>query len=144
MAVTWRFSLYKQNAEQVKQELDKLGKSYTMHDVVDLARDEDNYMHDMFEWDDSIAGEKYREEQARHIIHMLVFVDEKTDEPSPVRVVYSVPDMPRIYSPTTVIMKQPDQYKQLLEQAIIELRSFQKKYKHLSELSEVLDAIDAL
>lgn len=144
MNVAWRLSLYKQSAERVKQELDTLGDSYTMHDVVDMARPEDHYMHDMFEWDNSIAGEKYREEQARKIVHMLVFVDEKTEKPSPVRVFYSAPLEPRKYEPTMVILKQPDKHKALLDQAMSELYAFKRKYEHLTELSEVFSAIDAL
>lgn len=141
----WKFSgYYKQDPEKVKQEIDKLGESFTMHDIVDMARGEDHFMHDMFEWDDSIAGEKYREQQAGLIVRMLVFRDEETEKPTPVRVFYSASDEPRKYSPTTVIIRQPDAYKTLLEQALIELRAFQRKYSSLSELSDVFDAIDAL
>ena len=144
MSVTWRFSLYKQKADKVKEELDKLGDSYTMHDVVDMARPKDHYMHDMFEWDDAIAGEKYREEQARKIVHMLVFTEEETEKPSPVRVFYSSPAESKKYEPTQLIFRKPDEHKALLETAIRELQAFKRKYQALTELSEVFDAIDAL
>lgn len=144
MSVAWRFPLYKQDPEMVKHELNKLGDSYTMHDVVDMARDESHYMHSMFEWDDSIAGEKYRESQAQKIVHMLVYIDEETEKPSPVRVFYADPIEVRQYTPTKLILRDRDKYKGLLDQAIIELKAFRKKYEHLAELSAVFDAIDLL
>lgn len=36
--------------------------------VVDAARSEDSPLHDSFEWDDTVAGEAWRREQARKII----------------------------------------------------------------------------
>ena len=49
----------------------------TPHRLVEVSRDENAPMHSEFEWDDSIAGEKYREEQAKKVIQHLVIV--KTD-----------------------------------------------------------------
>jgi hypothetical protein len=36
--------------------------------VVDAARPQRSALHDYFEWDDAIAGEAFRREQARHLI----------------------------------------------------------------------------
>lgn len=48
-------------------------------DVVDDARDFNSPLHDCFEWDDSIAGEKYREEQARVLIK-TVYIQKRVSE----------------------------------------------------------------
>lgn len=40
----------------------------TPEDVLDFARPEDSPLHSYFEWDDSIAGEKYRYRQAAGLI----------------------------------------------------------------------------
>jgi len=39
--------------------------------VVDEARPEDSPLHAAFEWDDSIAAEKYRLEQARRLLRQV-------------------------------------------------------------------------
>ena len=59
------------DANKVGAELEKLGEDITASGVVALARKKSSAMHDYFEWDDSIAGEKYRESQARTLIKML-------------------------------------------------------------------------
>lgn len=49
--------------------------------VVDRAKDPENPMHKMFEWDNKIAGARYRLQQARALIsdfEVLVEVDERT------------------------------------------------------------------
>ena len=46
--------------------------------LLDESRDEDSPLHGEFEWNDGIAAEKYRENQARHIINCLVTAHEST------------------------------------------------------------------
>lgn len=48
----------------------------TAKTLLDECRDENSPLHDEFEWNDGIAAEKYRENQARHIISCLVTVHE--------------------------------------------------------------------
>jgi hypothetical protein len=40
-------------------------------DVVNAARDEDSVLHSHFQWNDTIAGEKYRLSQARQLIRLV-------------------------------------------------------------------------
>ena len=58
--------------QAMKRELDEIAArergNLEPQAVVDRARDPNNVLHDSFEWDDSIAGEKYRLEQARALI----------------------------------------------------------------------------
>ena len=58
--------------QAMKRELDEIAArghgNLEPKAVVDRARDPKNILHDSFEWDDSIAGEKYRIEQARALI----------------------------------------------------------------------------
>ena len=56
------------------QELEQLVKSngaLSPQLVVDAARHNNSALHSFFEWDDSVAGEKYRIEQARGVIKMF-------------------------------------------------------------------------
>lgn len=144
MSYTWKVSTYKQDANMVAQYIGTLGNDFTMHDIVEMARPRGHYMHDMFEWNNSIAGEKYREEQARKIVRLLVVYNDEKQEVTPVRVFYSNPDKPKVFTPTTVIIRNEDNYQKLLKTALAELQAFRRKYASLSELSGVFDAIDEL
>ncbi len=42
--------------------------------VVDAASDPDHPLHDRFEWDDEVAGLRFREHQARRLIEEVVYV----------------------------------------------------------------------
>lgn len=65
---------------EVKQnaiaEMNRIAKSnggkITPRELVEAARDDANPLHDYFEWDDTVAGEKYREMQARALIRSCV------------------------------------------------------------------------
>lgn len=136
--------LYKQDANKVAECINGLGDNFTMQDVVTMAKPKDHYMHSMFEWDNKIAGDKYREIQAQKIVHNLVFVVDEKPDTTPVRVFVSNPDERKVFTPIRVIMRNEDSYQKLLQTALSELKAFERKYSSLSELSEVFDAIDAL
>lgn len=46
--------------------------------VLDAARDKKNYLNRFFEWSDSIAAEKYRQEQAREIVTCIDIIEPAT------------------------------------------------------------------
>lgn len=66
------------------------GGSLTPDLVVKDAEDSSSPLHDLFEWDDSIAGHKYRIEQARQVITSVRVVI--TTEHKAVSTVYYVRD----------------------------------------------------
>ena len=135
--------LYKADASKVAEELLQLGDEYSLSDVVKKARNEDSEMHGVFEWDDSIAGEKYREHQAGKMVRNIVFVKESNSkEKSNVRFFMSTGNRDRTYSPTKLIVRNRSAYEELLDRALNELRAFKNKYQALSELEEILALID--
>lgn len=79
--------------EEVLAELQRIYKANESkllmpEDVVDAARDPDNPLHSKFEWDDGIAAEKFRLNQARTlIVHFRVTIDDKQ---APSRVFFSL------------------------------------------------------
>lgn len=141
----WKGNLYKGvDANKVANEISTLGNNVDPKDVVNLARDESNELHKCFEWDDSIAAEKYRVEQARRVMCFLVIREEKAEpEKTPIRFFYKTKEEEG-YKPTTFIMKHEDEYQALLTRAKGELKTFEQKYKMLTELKSVFEAIDAL
>ena len=114
-------------------------------DLVNASRPEDAPLHSLFEWDDSIAAERYREEQARYIIrHVCVVQEDEEKESVPVRAFFQIDSESGDYEPTIVIMNDEEKYERLLNIAKRELMAFQNKYSQLTELKNVFNAIDEL
>lgn len=139
--VSWKIEgLFKANAQKVYEEIGDT--SVSPEEVLEKARNEKSELHKCFEWDDSVAAEKFRLQQARQIIQLLVIIPQKkTDEP--VRV-FSITSQRNTYQPTRLFLQQPDEYQILLKKAKIELAEFKKRYKTLSELEEIFKCIDEL
>ena len=113
-------------------------------DVVDEARNPDSILHRAFEWDDTVAAEAYRIQQAKELIRVQVVVIENRQEP--VRAFVSL-SRDRLtdggYRITADVLNDRDLYREMLLDAADELRSFQRKYNRITELSEVFAAAKA-
>ena len=140
---TWKIpGFYKADANLVAEEIYAIGEEATPEQVLEKARDENSELHKCFEWDDSIAAEKYRLVQARQVLRFVVVRNEPPEEEKPPIRVFFKPKGSAGYKPTEIIIKQKDEYQALLEQAMIELQAFKAKYACLSELEELWEAID--
>lgn len=120
--------------------LEGMGK-LTPPDLVEASRAEDAPLHGCFEWNDEVAAELYRETQAGYIIRSIEVVPSGMTEP--VRAFVSIvesEDRPR-YVNTVMAVSEPDTREIVLQQALAELRAFERKYSGLQELAAVLDAI---
>lgn len=141
LQVEWRVKgIFKADAQKVYEEIGD--NQIPLQEMVDRARDENSELHKCFEWNDSIAAEKYRLQQARTILAMLRFKPKKEGEQS-VRV-FSLTTEKSTYQPTKQFLVQADEYQDLLKRALAELEAFKRKYSTLSELEEVFKAIEAL
>ena len=140
--ITWAFP-HKGDAEKCYRECQTLSE-ITPENVLDLARDENTELHKCFEFDDTIAGEKYRLIQARDIIrHFVIKYTNDGGEEQKIRT-FQITTVTNRYEPTRVIMKNPNEYAALLSRAKEELRNIKRRYKTLTELEEVFEAIDNL
>lgn len=137
----WKMNgIFKADAQKVADEIGD--NRITPQQILEKARDEKSELHKCFEWDDSIAAEKYRLQQAGTILRMLVFKSKNEDE-QPVRV-FQITTERNTYQPVKMFLKQEDEYQSLLKRALGELESFKKRYSTLSELESVFDAISEL
>lgn len=147
MAITARWSIrdgFKADAQKCAEEIRTLGDEIRAEQVLELARDETTELHKCFEWDDSIAAEKYRYVQAQRVIRMLVIKEEQEPEDRPpVRMYYKTASNEG-YKPVELIVRKQDEYEALLKRAYAELQAFKAKYAMLAELQELFEAIDAL
>lgn len=133
-----------QVAGEICEQLDAKG-NLTPKALVDASRPEDAPLHKAFEWDDEKAAEAYRETQASYIIRSIEVEREGMAEP--IRAFYTVPTMdgkPYQYRSVEVILRDADSRDTLLEKAKHELRAFTRKYKQLTELSDVIKAAEEL
>ena len=139
--VSWKIDRYKANAKQAYAEITCLEK-ITPQNVVELARNENSVIHNDFEWNDEIAGEKYRIIQAADMIRSLV-IETKEEEKPPVRAL-QITTVANVYKPTEFFLKNEDEYQSLLKRALAELQGFKSRYSSIAELEDIFKAIDEL
>jgi hypothetical protein len=129
----------------VRDELERIYNAdgtLTPRAVVDDARPDDATLHPCFEWDDSIAGEQYRLDQARHLIRSVkvTVAPARKTKALTVRAFHNVaaPDEPRRYVPLRVLMDDPDTADTVLARARDEWRHLRRKYSDLEGFLEMV------
>jgi hypothetical protein len=101
-------------------------------------------LHNEFDWCDVSAAEKYRLQQASHIIRSISVQKTDGEDKSTVRAFFKVYDNEATYRSITAIFEDSQSREALLSRAIRELKAFKNKYEALCELSSVFDCIDAV
>lgn len=152
MIYKWSIGLYsKVDANDAGKELERIEKEtggISNHDVVDAARPEGSVLHDLFEWDDKKAGDKWRLVQASNIISALIVVNE--DSQYNKRAFVNITKSPMLpknkprYIRIDNAIQDENTRKILLNNAKEELRRFREKYRALKELTEIFDLINKL
>jgi hypothetical protein len=133
--------------EELTGELVQIGEDHggfvRPSDVVRAARLPRSPLHEFFEWDDSKAATGFRLEQARHLIRRVTVILTYGDEPISVRAFVSlVGDRGEgSYRSTVTVLGARETREQLLEEALAEMEAFQRKYRHLTEVAEVVRAM---
>ena len=134
----------KADANKCAQEIVSIGESAEAQQVVDFARDENTELHKCFEWDDKVAGEAYRRDQARWVLRHLVIKEQEPPKYKPEIRFFFKPNKTEGYKQTQLIVRNEDEYASLLAQALKELGWFRAKYGRLVELEELFTMIDEL
>lgn len=115
----------------------------TAQDVVNDARSTESPTHDYFEWDDSIAAEKHRLEQARCLIRSIDIIVTYQGEERPIRAIVCVEHSGKeAYTPIQVVAKNADLRQQVVEKALNEIISWQRRYEDYKELGLIFGAIE--
>lgn len=125
-----------QAAGEMCEELAASG-ALTPKRLLDANRDEDAPLHDEFEWDDGVAAEKYRENQAAHIIRCIT-VKVETETQTATRAFVRATEISCEYLPISVVMKDPKLTEALLREARRDMETFIEKYQALEALTLVL------
>lgn len=139
------------DAQKVADEVFSISDTPTTDEIVEMASNPETESYKLFDWDDSVAGPKWRKEQARLVMRVLKVefihdetMDEQKKEFTPVRLFYGNPVEDKGFVAITTIMENKDMYQQLLERAKMEIKSFRKKYAMLKELEALFDVIDQI
>jgi hypothetical protein len=115
--------------------------------VVADARPARSPLHPAFEWDDRRAGPLYREDQARRLIRSVAVLVPVAGQGQPARQIAFVSvgqPVPggALYTTTTRALSAAESRARVLEEALAQLRGWQERYQHLTELAEVFQAIE--
>lgn len=125
------------------EEVRRIAGKLTPPAVVAAARPIDSTLHDRFEWDDTIAAEKYRHEQAAQLIRS-VKVTYVADERGPrtVRSYLAVradeDATTREYVPTEEVVTDPLMRRIVLRDMERDIAILKARYGHLEEFAEIL------
>ena len=139
-----------EDPEVVLKELEKIrskhGGEANPESVVEAARSPRNKLHKFFEWDDTVAAQEHRFEQARSLTRAVKVIYEDAPD-TPVRFYetqWKSDRKRKVYRPIEDIMKDPEARSQLLQRALGELIAMRTRSKGLQELSIVFRAVDDL
>ena len=147
MIYEWKKPLYKIKAQDAGQYFDSLAKrdGYLKPNViVKEAESETALLHTCFEWNNTTAAQKYRENQAKAIIRNIVTVYKETEDQAEIKTrafVHVSTEETTSYLDINSVIVDDELRKNLLDQAKKELLAFQTKYKTLNELSIIFDCI---
>lgn len=167
----WRPGVSAEVVGEVFSEIEERDGSVTSKSFLDASRDEESPTHSLFEWDDSVAAERWRLRQSQGIIGQLqieIVVEESDDpvrevelqiEEVPEDNIRKVPAFVNVnpygrfgaskttegsYVNLATAMSDEDKRKVVLENVLNELSVYQRKYFMYKELSEIFDAIDSV
>lgn len=101
--------------------------------VVDVARDPEHALHSRFEWDDSIAAEKWRIEQAGQLLRITFRPN--PDKPVDLRAFTAIKgeDSPTSdYMPTEEVAANPFMAELMLRQMKRDWQTFKRRYDHMA------------
>lgn len=138
----------------VERELDKIYAEHGMVTpdlIIDLAKDDGHPLHKHFEWDDAVAGEKYRRAQASSMILASKFVAVLSEQRGIPNVVAAKPLEVRKFLPQhrsegfrmrKEIMGDAESRQYVIERKISVLRSWLRETVDVSELATVREVIE--
>lgn len=119
------------------------GGRITAKIVVESARPIDSPLHPLFEWDDATAAERYREEQARHVLNSIRIVQPRIDPRKPTPLIRAYVNLEedingekqRCYVPIARVLTDDDLMRQALQRAADELRAFEERYSEFEAIA---------
>ena len=149
MVYSWKMYQYSVPADVAGKEFEKIEKEYgkvTSELLLQNAEPEESPLHELFEWDDAVAGRKYRLSQATNIIINLAVEVEKEQKPKKIRAYYNVSDTEKkgTFINVESAFSNPDTKEIVIKRAYREMVAFTKKYENITEFAPIFKAIESL
>lgn len=149
----WKFDgLYKQDPQVVGTHIERIasqkGDLVSAGDVLGDASNPNSPLHPLFQWDDSVAAQEYRLNQASDLLRNIVCVvavSADGDEDQTFRAFINVGEGgTRGYATLARIQNDKELRFQAINRAYRELQSWKRRYSDHQELLGVIKAIDSL
>lgn len=160
----WRQGAYRHgaSAQAVGERIEwlrwRLKSDPDINELVGDARNPVSPLHQLFNWDDADAAERWRVQEARNLLRDLQVVKVRilNHEPRrPIRAIVTVASdkskdgrdasergAARPLRPIETVLEDPAMRKQLVRRAFLEALAFKRRYEHIAELCEVIKAIE--
>lgn len=110
--------------------------------VVDVARDEAHPLHSRFEWNDSVAGEAFRREQAHRLIQKAKIEVRPPSDDGPPRLIRTFVAVPKTdgyaFDPVTEVAEDPFRRQVVLNSMEREWKALFKRYQEYEEFFAVV------
>ena len=140
----------KNSAQTVGEELDRINTKHgelLPQTVVDESRKKSAVLHPEFEWQDKVAADAFRRDQASKLVRSVTVLAPdlpKTRAFESVTVVREngPKQEERVYRTREEVMADPEARAELMARAIREAIAFRHRFAELSELAKVFEAID--
>lgn len=114
------------------------------HAIVEASRSKKAVLHPLFEWDDAVAGEEYRLQQARRLSRSIYVITPATEtEPEREAPIYFHVE-PNNYQPADVVVAHADLFEQALEALQRRMSAAERAVRELEEVAKRGDHPDRL
>ena len=125
-------------------------KGLTPEQIVEVASDEDNPLHDLFEWENSVAAKNWRLHQARILVNEIKVVVDTKEYYAFENVAVSVPEanqgnssqslanVVREYKPVVEILNNKDLRDQVIRAALNHLSYWENQNSKYEELAPII------
>lgn len=109
--------------------------------VLEEARPAESRLHARFEWDDAIAGEAYRLEQAHRLIQSVQITQRRPDGSKlTVRAFQAIRNGPNdfVYGDSDEVVRDPLQHKLVIREMEREIRILESRYRDFEEFWQLI------
>lgn len=146
-AYKWKSGYHsKVNAEVAGKVFEELESTVglTPQNLVDASKSEDAPMHNAFEWNDTVAGNEWRKQQARlHINHLEIVIKSAENKPTTrAYVKYSIDA--EEYEHIETVLADPVKSNSFFEMGMKMLNDFKRRYAEVKEFARIIEEIERL
>lgn len=129
--------IFKADPQKCYEELPEI---VTPANVLEVARNKNTELHKCFTWNNDEAAEKWRLKEARQLIQLFVIKTEKQEVYKPR--IFQATSKKNVYQETRFFVQNKNEYTALVNRAKAELIAIQNRYKEITEMEEIFEAID--